>query len=1061
MAFLIVCLFSFQGGGYLTGAGAQEENLFRRTNYVQHLADPDKEFDPKRKWKYRIPEFSCIYSKNVFIIRASEAEGYMFLAHPVPMSFLALPAYPNPALTKDKKTLIPVIAENTKRKIRCMLSAGLYYAHDSLVLSALGCGAFRNPARHMAQLFKEVLSEGEFANRYKHISFAILDDHNARGEGNFKPFLEKGTNALIDLEEKFLRDLQQAPSRVHNALRNVGKFPLIITTNMDELVERFLWKTGNGGEKLRLDQSWPDLRRDVIIKCLGDGGFTVRPLGAEPEVSSLLGMVTGQYQLALLIGVYAEEKVQRTLDAMKGRRDNLIKLITESHTSVTALFFYHGVKKEIEGWKQIEKIPPPSEEETQKILQKCKISISKYAKAILLCKSFMRSNSSLEILIVGDEETYQVQEVEKETFALIRLKGGADEAICYAETASSPEDRKFAAQLININGDEVLNKPKVYERSRSNAWNNEDSILKLATAIMRENAQMKEKCNIDAIEKKDLEALETLTRVSQKVISKLDPGYLEPLGEGSFGQVFRAKKDGHEVAVKILKNIENRKQIEDFEREVDTLREAKHPKLVKVLDWIFIPNQLAIVMEFMAAGDLKAYLEKYYGTGQGIDFTIRFIEDIGSAIEHLHSLNIMHRDVKPENIFLSADHTVLKFVDFGLPRATEGTRQTKTQIGSYRYMAPEVVTTGGRYSKKADATKADATEADVHSFGLCLIEVLSGKEVYDNILQHETVFNKKMAGENPTIPDISVEEFGEELALKLKEIVDECLRPEKSRPEMHFVLNILRGKITTRTNTVELYCVGTGTGTTAVLHGQPSSSAIVFHRGKPLLMVDVGAGVVKACRERLAYNEFPRNVFITHNHLDHAGELPLLFAFESMRRYLAREPRLRVLSGPEVQHKLKIHRLDEMLSLYTPEQAADWLACEQNGGPTYLDDDKQFSIKTYRTLHSEICYGFVLYFKEEPILGYCVDSGFKEDVFEFFFQASTVIVDARDNGTKEHASFAEVVEYVTKIQPSDTKVYVTGYGIDAEYPDQGLPGLEQLRADQYITLWDEENDRNT
>ena len=66
--------------------------------------------------------------------------------------------------------------------------------------------------------------------------------------------LQKGTNALLDLEDKFLRDLQQAPSRVHNALRNVGKFPLIITTNMDELLERFLWKTGNGGEKLRLDQ---------------------------------------------------------------------------------------------------------------------------------------------------------------------------------------------------------------------------------------------------------------------------------------------------------------------------------------------------------------------------------------------------------------------------------------------------------------------------------------------------------------------------------------------------------------------------------------------------------------------------------------------------------------------------------------------------------------------------------------------------------------------------------------------------------------------------------------
>ena len=100
-----------------------------------------------------------------------------------------------------------------------------------------------------------------------------------------------------------------------------------------------------------------------------------------------------------------------------------LQLITESKTNITALFFYHGVKKEIQLWKEAQKSPPPSDYDRQKILQKCKISISKYAKAVLLCKSFMRNNSSLEILIVGDEETYQIQEVEKETFALIRLKG--------------------------------------------------------------------------------------------------------------------------------------------------------------------------------------------------------------------------------------------------------------------------------------------------------------------------------------------------------------------------------------------------------------------------------------------------------------------------------------------------------------------------------------------------------------------------------------------------------------------------------------------------------------
>ena len=102
---------------------------------------------------------------------------------------------------------------------------------------------------------------------------------------------------------------------------------------------------------------------------------------------------------------------------------SLLQLITESSTKVTALFFYHGVKKEIEAWRTLDCSSPSSEEVKQKILQHCKISISKYAKAIRLCKSFMRSNSSLEILIVGDENFCHQQETEKETFALLRLKG--------------------------------------------------------------------------------------------------------------------------------------------------------------------------------------------------------------------------------------------------------------------------------------------------------------------------------------------------------------------------------------------------------------------------------------------------------------------------------------------------------------------------------------------------------------------------------------------------------------------------------------------------------------
>lgn len=100
---------------------------------------------------------------------------------------------------------------------------------------------------------------------------------------------------------------------------------------------------------------------------------------------------------------------------------------------------------------------------------------------------------------------------------------------------------------------------------------------------------------------------------------------------------------------------------------VCVFREAKHPKIVEVIECISIQNQLAIVMEFMAGGNLKVLLEKHHDGGQGKDFTVRFTEDIGSAIEHLHSLNIIHRDVKPENIFVRMLNLFVLFLSFPSP----------------------------------------------------------------------------------------------------------------------------------------------------------------------------------------------------------------------------------------------------------------------------------------------------------------------------------------------------------------------------------------------------------
>ena len=68
----------------------------------------------------------------------------------------------------------------TLNKIRTIFRIGLLYGHDSLVLGAFGCGAYKNPPEEIAKLFHEVMEEPEFKDRYKLITFSIIEDHNSR-----------------------------------------------------------------------------------------------------------------------------------------------------------------------------------------------------------------------------------------------------------------------------------------------------------------------------------------------------------------------------------------------------------------------------------------------------------------------------------------------------------------------------------------------------------------------------------------------------------------------------------------------------------------------------------------------------------------------------------------------------------------------------------------------------------------------------------------------------------------------------------------------------------------
>ncbi|MFA7109409.1 MAG: TIGR02452 family protein [Sphaerochaetaceae bacterium] len=194
------------GGGVTTGAGAQEEYLFRCSNYYRSLyqfAHYAHSYSlDKRKESYPLDKnFGGIYSPKVTIFRKTESQGYEKLERPWKTSFIAVPALHNPALIQDNNGLYWLTEEmenGVKNKIRTIYRIALINGHTQLVLGAFGCGAFKNPPHHIAKLFHEVLNEKEFTSSFTHIVFAIIDNHNSHKwfnpNGNFIPFKEEFSN---------------------------------------------------------------------------------------------------------------------------------------------------------------------------------------------------------------------------------------------------------------------------------------------------------------------------------------------------------------------------------------------------------------------------------------------------------------------------------------------------------------------------------------------------------------------------------------------------------------------------------------------------------------------------------------------------------------------------------------------------------------------------------------------------------------------------------------------------------------------------------------------------
>ncbi|XP_063305488.1 death-associated protein kinase 2 isoform X2 [Pelobates fuscus] len=212
----------------------------------------------------------------------------------------------------------------------------------------------------------------------------------------------------------------------------------------------------------------------------------------------------------------------------------------------------------------------------------------------------------------------------------------------------------------------------------------------------------------------------------------------EELGSGQFAIVKRCqeKKTGVNYAAKFIKKRQSRASRrgvtrEEIEREVNILREIKHPNIVTLHDVYENKTDVVLILELVSGGELFDFLAQKESLSE--EEATRFIKQILGGVNYLHTRKIAHFDLKPENIML-LDKSIpvphIKLIDFGLAHKIEDGVEFKNIFGTPEFVAPEIV----NYEPLGLA-------ADMWSIGVITYILLSGASPFLGENKQETLSN--------------------------------------------------------------------------------------------------------------------------------------------------------------------------------------------------------------------------------------------------------------------------------------------------------------------------------
>jgi predicted Ser/Thr protein kinase len=216
----------------------------------------------------------------------------------------------------------------------------------------------------------------------------------------------------------------------------------------------------------------------------------------------------------------------------------------------------------------------------------------------------------------------------------------------------------------------------------------------------------------------------------------------DQLGQGANGQVFKGRWKNTEVALKVSMTQANSSVISELSLMINL---RSHPNIVQLLGFSVHPetDSVILILEFCNGGSLdNALFNENSTTVIPLEKKISWIKEIASGINHLHSNNIVHRDIAARNILLHNDEA--KVTDFGMSRLIDEQQQrgtTKSELGPIRWMAPEALKEK-QYSAKSDAW----------SFGILMFEVIAQQEPHLNEDPITVGRSIRDEGKTPSVP---------------------------------------------------------------------------------------------------------------------------------------------------------------------------------------------------------------------------------------------------------------------------------------------------------------------